>query len=58
MPEYDDRPGHFTPARQRSVQVLGAVAGVALAGLAAAGQARELGVALDTNHTIATAGAL
>lgn len=55
LPVYDDRPGYFTPSRQHSVQILGAVAGVALAGLAAANKVRELGVALETNRTIATA---
>lgn len=55
MPVYDDRPGYFTPVRQRSVEVLGAVAGVALAGLSIESAARDLKVALDTNRAIATA---
>lgn len=55
LPVYHDEPGFFTEARQRSIATVASVAGVTLAGLAAAEEARQLSSALESNRLIATA---
>jgi GAF domain-containing protein len=55
LPVYHDEPGFFTAPRQRAVSTLGRVAGLALAGLAAAEESSQLSAALDSNRLIATA---
>jgi GAF domain-containing protein len=55
MPVYDDRPSYFTGTHQRALHTLAEIAGVALAGLAAARQVDQLTSALQSNRTISTA---
>ena len=55
MPVYHDKPHFFTPERSRAVSLLGSVAGLALAGLAAAEEAEQLRSAVATNRVISAA---
>ena len=55
LPVYHDEPRFFTPARQQAISTLASVAGIALAGLAAAEEAHQLSSALSSNRLIGTA---
>lgn len=55
MPVYDDRLSYFTGMQQHALHTLAEIAGVALAGLAAARQVEQLTSALESNRAISRA---
>src|SRR5215203_559540 len=55
MPVYDDRLSYFTAIHQHALRTLAEIAGIALAGLAAARQVEQLTSALESNRTISRA---